>query len=185
MEWSPGVGAVTPRHSMSKVYAKRQLSTKRQRTALRFLWGDSAPAHFKRLSGVAADLAMAFLTEDRVRAAHAHPTQSHGRNPSATGVTVLVIPGSLLKREARCVEGLALVEDEEAMSPSNREPAAVALSREGSLDDRLLLLSSGHKRGDRVECRNAPRLVLIPPELGELLFGHCRSGDEEASHSRG
>src|SRR6266568_9048907 len=87
---------------------------------------------------------------------------------------MLVIPGSLLKLEARCVEGLALVEDEEAMSPCSREPAAVPLSREGSLDEWLLLLSSGHKCGDRVECWNATRLVLLAPELGELLFGHSR-----------
>src|SRR5438477_10786870 len=34
----------------------------------------SAPGSFKRLLGVAADLTMALLTEDRVRAARAHPT---------------------------------------------------------------------------------------------------------------
>ena len=90
---------------------------------------------------------------------------------------MLVIPGSLLKREARCVEGLALVEDEEAMSPGSRDPAAVALSREGSLDEWFLLLSSGHKCGDGVECWNATRLVPLAPELGELLFGHSRCGD--------
>ena len=61
--------------------------------------------------GVAANLMMAFLTKDRVRAGHAHPTEGHGRNPAATGGTVLVIPGSLFERESGCVEGLALVED--------------------------------------------------------------------------